>query len=108
MTEEAQKYISDITGAIELIEDFIQGIGDFDTYNADLKTQRATERELAIIGEALNKLRKVEPEFEIEHERKIISFRNRLVHAYDNIDNAIVWNILQVHLPKLKKEIVNK
>ncbi len=48
MTEEAQKYIADIIGAIELIEDFIQEISDFNTYNSDLKTQRATERELAI------------------------------------------------------------
>jgi uncharacterized protein with HEPN domain len=55
---------------------------------------------LAIIGEALNKLRKVEPDFELENKRQIISFRNRLVHAYNTIDNAIVWSIFQVHLPE--------
>ncbi len=100
MTEEGQKYIVDILGAIELIESFIQGVNYFDAYNSDLKTQSATERQLAIIGEALNKLRKVEPDFELENKRQIISFRNRLIHAYNTIDNAIVWSIFQVHLPE--------
>ncbi len=76
--------------------------------NADLKTQSAVERQLAIVGEALNKLKKIDTDFKIEHEKQIISFRNRLVHGYNAIDNAIIWNILQVHLPELKQEIKKK
>lgn len=105
MTEEGKKYLSDISSAIGLIEDFTKEIKDFNAYAADLKTQSATERQLAIIGEALNKLRKISPSSRIEHDKQIIGFRNRLIHAYDHIDNAIVWTILQKHLPKLKKEI---
>ncbi|MGS2739704.1 HepT-like ribonuclease domain-containing protein [Sinomicrobium sp. M5D2P17] len=70
-----------------------------------LKTQSAVERQLVIIGEALNKLKKVEPNLEIENDKQIIGFRNRLVHAYDSIDNSIVWAILNRHLKKLKEEM---
>ncbi len=41
----------------------------------------------------------------INHDRQIIAFRNRIVHAYDSLDNTIVWAILINHLPKLKEEI---
>lgn len=97
--------MSDISMAITRIESFIENIDDFNSYVDDIKTQSATERQLAIIGEALNKFQKAEPEINIENDQQIISFRNRLVHAYDSIDNAIVWMILRNHLPKLKKEI---
>lgn len=105
MTERPKKYLSDILMAIELIENFTREIDSFESYEADLKTQSATERQLAIIGEALNKLQKTEPEITVENDQQIIAFRNRLVHAYDKIDNAIVWTILKKHLPELKKEI---
>jgi len=108
MTEEGKKYLSDILHAIDLVEDFTKEIDNFKSYENDLKSQSATERQLAIIGEALNKLNKVDPEITIENDKHIISFRNRLIHAYDSIDNAIVWMILKKHLPKLKIEIENK
>jgi len=73
-----------------------------------LKTQSAVERQLVLIGEALNKLKKTEPDLTIQNDQKIIAFRNRLVHAYDNIDDAIVWMVLQTHLNNLKKELENK
>lgn len=106
MTEQGEKYIADIILSINNIEDFMSDFNTFERYESSLKTQSAIERQLAIIGEALNKLKKVEPEIEIENEKQIISFRNRLVHAYDNIDNAIVWTIIKKHLPLLKKEII--
>lgn len=58
-----------------------------------------------IIGEALNMLKKIVPEVQIEQDRQIIRFRNRLVHAYTNIDNAVVWAILKNHINPLKAEI---
>lgn len=60
---------------------------------------------LVVIGEAIGNLKKAEPTISIKQDKQIISFRNRLVHAYDNIDNAIVWAIIQVHLPRLKEEV---
>lgn len=105
MTDKSKKYLSDILIAINLIEKFTVEISDFNVYQEDLKTQSAVERQLAIIGEALNQLRKVNPNLEIENDRQIIGFRNRLVHAYDSIDNSIVWAIINRHLIKLKEEI---
>lgn len=60
---------------------------------------------MVIIGEALNKLKQTESGLVIQNDKQIIGFRNRLVHAYDNIDEAIVWVIIKRHLLKLKKEI---
>ncbi len=105
MMDKSKKYLSDILIAINLVENFTDTIKDFNQYNDDLKTQSAVERQLAIIGEALNKLKKVTPNLDIENSKQIIGFRNRLVHAYDSIDNSIVWAILHRHLNKLKLEI---
>lgn len=108
MTEKSKKYLSDILMAIDLIEKFTVDITNFKIYQNDLKTQSAVERQLGIIGEALNKLKKIEPDLEIENAKQIIGFRNRLIHAYDSIDNSIVWAILNRHLNKLKVEILEK
>lgn len=72
-----------------------------------MKTQSAVERQLVIIGEALNHLRKTDSDLKIDNDHQIIAFRNRLVHAYDSIDNSIVWAILKRHIGKLKQEIEN-
>ena len=105
MTEKGKKYLSDILIAIDLIEKFIADTPDFNLYQNDLKTQSAVERQLAIIGEALNKLKQTESDLIIQNDKQIIGFRNRLVHAYDSIDNAIVWVIVKRHLLELKKEV---
>ncbi len=105
MTEKGKKYLSDVLMAIDLINEFTIGITDFKDYEKDRKTQSAVERQLAIIGEALNKLKQNEPAIQIENDKQIIGFRNRLVHAYDSIDNSIVWAIINRHIENLKKEI---
>ncbi len=105
MNEKTQKYLSDILISIDLIEDFTKDINDFFEYCEDLKTQSAVERQLAIIGEALNKIKQQNTNLDIEHSQQIIGFRNRLIHAYDSIDNAIVWAILKKYLGKLKQQI---
>lgn len=103
--EKNKKYLSDILRAIELIENFTVDTTDFNLYQKDLKTQSAVERQLAIIGEALNQLKKIDKDLELENDTQIIGFRNRLVHAYDSIDDSIVWAIINRHLKKLKEEI---
>ncbi|MFV8326844.1 DUF86 domain-containing protein [Flavobacterium sp. ZS1P14] len=105
MTEKSKKYLSDVLMAINLIREFTIEITDFNIYDKDRKTQSAVERQLVIIGEALNKLRQIESEIVIENDKQIIGFRNRLVHAYDSIDNSIVWAIINRHLENLKTEI---
>lgn len=105
MMEKSKKYLADILAAINLIEDFLIETPDYLGYEKDKKTQSAVERQLAIIGEALNKCKNSEKSFIIKHEKEIINFRNRLVHSYDNIDNSIVWAIIKRHLNPLKNEV---
>ena len=105
MKLDINKYLSDIDFAIDLIEKFIKDL-EFTQYQIDLKTKSAVERQLAIIGEAVNKYRKLS-EKELSGSKEIIAFRNRIVHAYNNIEDEIVWAILINHLPKLKQEVSN-
>ncbi|MFQ5446778.1 MAG: DUF86 domain-containing protein [Saprospiraceae bacterium] len=105
MTGKAKKYLSDIQRAIELIERFVEGIDSFFDYQNDLKTKSAVERQLGIIGEAVNIYRKEEAEIELSQARQIIDFRNRIIHSYDSIDDAVVWAILKNHLAILKEEV---
>lgn len=91
--------------AVELIKEFTAEIKDFKEYDSDRKTQSAVERQLAIIGEALNHFRRVHPEIIIQNDRQIVAFRNRLIHAYDNLDNSIIWAILSRNILPLKNEV---
>lgn len=104
MKEASEKLLMDIFLSISLIEEFILDVNSFSDYEIDLKTQSAVERHLAIIGEALNKLKKID-NLIIKNETEIIAMRNRLVHAYDSIDTSIVWVIIKKYLPDLKNEI---
>ena len=105
--DKVSKYLFDIQSAIILIEEFTQDIGSFDQYLNDIKTQSAVERQLAIIGEVVSKLKQVDANFTLNNAKKIIDFRNRLIHSYDNIDSSIVWVVVKRHLPLLKMEIEN-
>ena len=105
MTDKAVKYLSDIQSAIFLINDFLENIEKFSDFQSDLKTQSAVERQLGIIGEAVNKFRQEENVVTLNHTKQIVDFRNRIIHSYDNIDASIVWAILKNHLTILKKEV---
>jgi uncharacterized protein with HEPN domain len=108
MTDQGKKCLTDIIHAIDLIESFTSGISSYDEYTADLKTQSAVERQLGIIGEAIIKFEKIFPESILINARKIVGFRNRLIHSYDTIDPSIIWTIIKKHLGPLKNEITEK
>jgi uncharacterized protein with HEPN domain len=67
----------------------------------------AVERQFEIIGEALRKLAKEDPETagRIAEYERIISFRNILIHGYAEIDDRLVWDILQSKLPNLLRQV---
>ena len=108
MTDQGKKYLSDILQAIDLIESFTSDISEYEDYVTDLKTQSAVERQLGIIGEAINKFEKIFPDSVLINARRIVGFRNRLIHAYDAVDPSIIWAIIKKHLDPLKKEITGK
>ncbi len=72
---------------------------------SDTKTKRAIERNLEIIGEAVNRIIKKDSHFQIQHSSKIIGARNRIIHGYDKISDDLIWSIVINHLPKLKEEV---
>ncbi len=104
MKLESKKYLSDIEYSIGLIEEFLEDY-TFSEYQVDLKTKSAVERQLGIIGEAVNNFKKTES-IELSHSKEIIAFRNRLIHAYNNLEDEIIWVIINQHIPNLKEEII--
>lgn len=79
----------------------------FFEYQNDLKTKKAVERNIEIIGEAINRISKYKGiDIEIKNAQKIIGTRNRIAHEYDNISDEVIWTIIIKELPKLKTEII--
>ena len=102
MTDRSAKYWSDISAAITEIEAFVSGVVSLNEYVKDVKTKRAVERNLAIIGEAMNVLLRLPPDLKVPSARSIIGMRDRLIHSYDNIDDKIIWEVVRTDLPQLK------
>lgn len=105
MQLEAKKYLKDILTSIEHITLFISGIKSLKEYSSNMLLKRGVERELEIIGEAVNKAVKILPDIEISNSRRIINTRNRIIHGYDDVDDAIIWATVLKHLPILKEEV---
>ncbi len=106
MDNKVNTWLYDILHSIDEIESFFEGKPkDFIEYQKDIKTKRAVERNIEIIGEAENRIIKEKPAFKIENSRNIIGTRNRIIHSYDNIADDMIWSILINSLPKLKAEI---
>lgn len=107
MDNEIKKYLFDIKESVDSIENYLGDKRDFNIYKSDKMLRRAIEREFEIIGEAMNKINKIDSEIIISSKKQIISMRNRVIHGYDKIDNEIIWGTIVRHLPILKKEINN-
>lgn len=105
MELEIKKYLYDIRESIESIESYLGEKRDFNLYIADKMLRRAVEREFEIIGEAMNRIDKIDPLLQISSKKQMISMRNRVIHGYDKIDNEIIWGTIVRHLPKLKAEV---
>ncbi len=103
MRHEVKKYLFDIISCIQNIEMFIDST-DFDGFKKNIMLQHAVERDLEIIGEAMNNILKIYPEIKITNARRIVDTRNRLIHGYDGIQRSQVWDIVITHLPILKVE----
>ncbi len=105
MENEIKTWLIDIIQAIDEINRFLPEKKNFHEFQNDLKTQRAIERNVEIIGEALNRILKLKPEYPIANARKIVDTRNRIIHGYDSVSSEIIWGIAIRDLPKLEKEI---
>ena len=107
MLLESKKHLEDIRQAAELILQFTTDKG-FEEYSADTLLRSGVERQFEIIGEALNRLRKVDLTVasQIDRHGRIIAFRNILAHGYDVVDDRVVWDVVQDNLPSLHRQVV--
>jgi uncharacterized protein with HEPN domain len=96
----------DILNAINEIDSFfVNTPQDFLYFQNDIKTKRAVERNLEIIGEAVNRIVQKDDRIVFSNFRKIIDTRNRIIHGYDTVSDDIIWSIVFTHLPILRTEI---
>ena len=107
MDYKVSAWFEDILRSIDEIFEFLPEKKDFFEFQKDIKTKRAVERNIEIIGEAVNRITSYKKfEIKIHNARQIIGTRNRIAHEYDNISDEIIWTIVVRELPKLKDEII--
>ena len=106
MQLEVKKYLYDIAAASEHITAFTAG-KTFADYEGDAMLRAAVERQFEIIGEALGQLARFDEAIaaRITDYRRIIAFRNILVHGYAQVDDRLVWDIVETSLPPLRREV---
>lgn len=105
MKRKIKKYLFDIKISLDSINEYLGEKRNFIEYQNNKLLRRGVERELEIIGEAMNRALKLDPNLKIENARLIVDTRNWVIHGYDKVDDVVIWGIISKHLPKLKKEI---
>ena len=105
MKREIKKYLFDIKEAIESINDYLGDSRDYQKYQANKLLRRGIERELEIIGEATNRILKIDGDIEISDSRRIVDLRNWVIHGYDKVDDIVIWGILSRDIPLLKEQV---
>lgn len=92
--------------AIEEIDGFFEPDGrKFEVVCNETLIKRGIERNLEIIGEAMNRILARDPNFPIENARKIVGMRNYVIHSYDGVSNEALWSVVINNLPALKLEV---
>lgn len=102
------KYYQALHHILQCIDEIYQFIGvplTFERYDSDVFLQKAVERNLEIIGEAVKRIKEIDDNVAITDARKIINARNLISHGYDEIQNERIWVIIVKSLPILKKEV---
>ena len=108
MDIEIKTCLYDILHAINEIESFFSDRPkSFEAYQSDLRTRRAIERNIEIIGEALHRILSKDSLIQISNSRKIVDTRNRIIHGYDSVSDDLIWSIVINHLPVLNTEVAN-
>ncbi len=106
MNEIARKRLLDVLDACRQIDLETAGF-DEDMYLSVSTTTFAVNWLLMVVGEALTVAVREEPELEerLPDSRSAIGLRNRIVHGYDSVDDRVIWNIIQKHVPRIQSQI---
>lgn len=106
MDEYIEKHLNDVLMSINEVESYF---GDkpkrYEDFVNDVLRQRAVERNIEIMGEAINRILKIDPAFQLSNARAIVNTRNRVIHGYDSVTTEFLWSLIINHIPALKKEI---
>jgi uncharacterized protein with HEPN domain len=105
MENKIKKLLFDILTSINNIDEYLGDKKVFGIYDSNRMLQDAVERNLEIIGEAVNKIIQLDQNIQISNSRRIVDTRNKIIHGYDEIENAQIWKIIINHLPTLKQEV---
>jgi uncharacterized protein with HEPN domain len=105
MDKEIKIWLTDIKQSIAEINQFLPEKKMFQEFQKDLKSKRAIERNVEIIGEAMNRILNQNLNIEITNARKIVDTRNRISHGYDSVSDDIIWAIVIRDIPILALEI---
>lgn len=106
--EEILTYLQDVLDAINDMEScFVDFPNRFDLFEKDIMRKCVVERKVEIMGEAINRIHKTDSSVIIPNARAIIDTRNRIIHAYDNVQPEFLWSLVKRHIPELKEDIQN-
>lgn len=106
MDNRIEKYLNDIITAISEIDAATTRFGkNYEIFESDIVFRRFVERNIEIIGEAMNRTLKICPDITISSAHKIVDTRNYVIHAYDSLKPDILWAIVINHIPRLKSEV---
>ena len=106
MDRKLRKYLADILSSILEIESFmVDRPKEYETFCNDTLFRRGVERNIEIMGEAMNQALKINPNIPVTAARKIVDTRNFVIHSYDSLKPDILWGIVINHLPRLKEEV---
>ncbi len=106
MRLETRKYLDDMQRSAGLLAEFTSG-KSFEDYEHDYMLQAAVERQFEIIGEAMSRLARIDEAVasRISHHQRIIAFRNFLIHGYGDVDDRLVWDVVERSLPIFMTEL---
>jgi uncharacterized protein with HEPN domain len=106
MRLETKKLLVDVVQALALLEMFARG-KRIDDYRADPMFRSAVERQFEIVGEALKQLADKDPTTaeRVPELRRIVGFRNILIHGYAQVDDELVWEALTTRVASLRSVV---
>jgi uncharacterized protein with HEPN domain len=106
MNDRLQKHLLDAAEAGQAVLDFL-GDADAACYAADRLLRSAVERQLTVLGEAARRAPDEAPDLRqgLPDLAFAVGLRNRLVHGYDTVDDAIVHDTARTDLPGLVRAL---
>ena len=107
MDEYIEKHLYDVLLSIEETESYFEGRPKIhQDFEKDILRQRAVERNVEIMGEAINRKLKIDLDFQLPHTRAIVNTRNRVIHGYDSVTPDYLWTLIMNHIPALKGDVM--